>query len=252
MKRDGHSLTDLPWTALERSVSVLVPLGSTEQHGHHLPLNTDTTIATAVAHAVAGRLSGRKPSSVILVAPPINYGASGEHQDFPGTISIGNKALRFQLIQLVRSLSTWAGRIVIINAHGGNLKTLVGAVSQLINERHNVSWAACATEERDAHAGHIETSLMLHLAPDLVDMSRAERGNITPLDQLLPAIIDSGVAHVSPSGVLGDPTAASAEEGARIFASMVEDVAARIECNRPGPSGCLQRSEVSYADSSAV
>jgi creatinine amidohydrolase len=220
---------------------VLVPLGSIEQHGHHLPLDTDTTIATAVAHAVARRLSHGQADG-FLVAPPISYGASGEHKDFPGTISIGD-ALRSQLIELVRSVSTWAGRIVIINAHGGNLVSLAGAVSQLIYERHNVSWASCGTEEQDAHAGHFETSLMLHLAPERVEMSLAQMGNANPLDQLLPLIIDSGVAQVSPSGVLGDPTSASAEQGGRYFASIVEDVATRIESNWPGPNGCLQRSE---------
>jgi mycofactocin precursor peptide peptidase len=250
-QRKAHSLSDLPWAAVERPASVLVPLGSTEQHGHHLPLSTDTTIATAVAHAVAGRLSHRPDWGLVLVAPPISYGASGEHQDFPGTISIGD-ALRVQLIELVRSVSTWAARIVIINAHGGNLRSLAGAVSQLINERHNVSWTPCGTQERDAHAGHFETSLMLHLAPDLVEMSRAQMGNTTPLEQLLPMIIDSGVAHVSRSGVLGDPTSASADQGALFFAAIVEDVATRIEFNRPGPNGCLQRPEGAFVKPSAV
>jgi creatinine amidohydrolase len=156
-------------------------------------------------------------------------------------MSIGNDALRFLLVELVRSLSTWAGRIVIINAHGGNLKSLAGAVSQLIYEQHDVAWAPCAIEEVDAHAGHTETSLMLHLARDLVDMSRAPKGNLTPVEELLPTIIDKGVARVSPSGVLGDPTTASPEEGARMLAWIVEDVCARMEHGRLGPNGCLQR-----------
>jgi mycofactocin precursor peptide peptidase len=236
-----YQLANLGWPVLPASPSVLVPLGSTEQHGPHLPLQTDTTIATAVANGVADRFRRNQPNRSVFVAPSIAYGASGEHQDFPGTMSIGNEALRFLLIELVRSLSTWAGRIVIINAHGGNLKSLTDAVSQLIFEEYKVAWAPCVVEEADAHAGHTETSLMLHLAPDLVDMSRAAKGNVTPIEDLLSTITGKGVAEFSPSGVLGDPTTASSKEGARLLAWLVEDVCARIELGQLEPNGCLRR-----------
>src|SRR4051794_27413330 len=94
---------------------VLVPVGSTEQHGPHLPLDTDTVIATAVAHGVAAELPGT------WVAPPISYGSSGEHQSFPGTASIGTEALTHVLVELARSMRTWASRVVFVNAHGGNV-----------------------------------------------------------------------------------------------------------------------------------
>ncbi len=230
---------------------VIVPLGSTEQHGPHLPVDTDTIIAVAVAQAVAGRLAGGARPTDVVVAPAIGYGASGEHQDFPGTISIGHRVLHLQLVELTRSLSTWAGRVVMINAHGGNLKALVEAVCQLIREGHDVCWTPCAAGGSDAHAGHVETSLVLHLAPHLVEMSRAGAGNVAPLEDLLPTLVARGVSGVSANGVLGDPTRASAADGARIFASVVDDVASRIVNNRPASDGCLQRSGAAGAESVA-
>jgi creatinine amidohydrolase len=229
---------------------VLVPLGSTEQHGPHLPLDTDTTIATAVAQAVAVRLQGNS----VLVAPAVAYGASGEHQDFPGTMSIGTEALELLLVELVRSLSHWAGRIVIVNGHGGNLRALAAAVARLRHEGHAVAWAPCTTAGADAHAGHAETSLMLHLAPHLVDLALAEPGNLAPLAELLPTLTAEGVAAVSPSGVLGDPTTASAEEGRRLFEQMTDDVTTRIRTGQADRTGRLLKPDAlgSLASGSGV
>jgi creatinine amidohydrolase len=202
----------------------LVPVGSFEQHGPHLPLDTDTTIAVAVAEGAAARLRHRHSAEPVLVAPPIVYAASGEHQSFPGTISIGNEVLRSILVELVRSLFTWCGRVVFVNAHGGNLQSLSGAVAQMRHEQYQVAWVPCGTENADAHAGFTETSLMLYLAPDLVDMAQAAAGNTAPIAELLPALVASGVAAVSLSGVLGDPSAATAAEGERVLRQMIEDV----------------------------
>jgi creatinine amidohydrolase len=233
-------LADLPWPALPPAATVLVPLGSTEQHGPHQPLHTDTTIATAVAEGAAVRLHDAVPSRRVLVAPAIPYGASGEHQGFPGTASIGHEALRSLLVELVRSLSVWAGRIVIVNGHGGNVATLAAAIARLRDEHHDVAWTACATEDMDAHAGHAETSLMLHLAPHLVRMEHAEAGNLAPLSDLMPLLTTKGVAAVSPSGVLGDPTTATAGEGRRLLARMADDVAQRVRHGRPDHHGLLR------------
>jgi mycofactocin system creatininase family protein len=205
---------------------VLVPVGSVEQHGPHLPLETDTIIATAVAIATAERLGGRVAG--VWVAPALTYGSSGEHQSFPGTCSIGTEALRFTVVELVRSLRTWATRVVLVNGHGGNLTAIRAAVEQLREEGHDVAWVACATEDVDLHAGRTETSLLLHLCPDKVRRDLAEVGDCRPLSQILPALRSGGVAAVSPSGVLGDPTGASAAEGAAALASMVDDILARV------------------------
>ena len=97
------------------SPSIMVPLGSTEQHGPHLPLDTDTRIATAVARGARAGLE-----EAWLVAPAIAYGASGEHQDFAGTISIGAEALTMLLVEYGRSAACWAQRLVFVNGHGGN------------------------------------------------------------------------------------------------------------------------------------
>jgi mycofactocin precursor peptide peptidase len=232
-------LAALPWAGLPERPMVLIPLGSMEQHGPHLPLDTDTAIASAVAHGTATRLRRRLPRAHVLVAPPIVYAASGEHQSFPGTMSIGTEALRFVLVELVRSVALWSGRIVFVNAHGGNLRCLSSAVGQLIEEGRDVAWVPCEPEDGDAHAGHTETSLMLHLAPDRVDMTRAEKGNTAPIRELLSSILAGGVAAVSPSGVLGDPTTATASEGARLLAALVADVAGRIEYGRTDAGGQL-------------
>ena len=193
---------------------VLVPVGSIEQHGPHLPLDTDTTIAVAVADRVASELPGS------WVAPAVSYGSSGEHQSFSGTASVGTEALTHQLVELVRSLRTWASRVVIVNAHGGNVTALKAS--------DELEWVPCATEDVDLHAGYTETSLMLHLRPESVRLDRAEVGNTQPLSQILPVMMTGGIAAVSPNGVLGDPTGASADEGERVLEAMVADVLRRL------------------------
>ncbi|AIY19191.1 mycofactocin biosynthesis peptidyl-dipeptidase MftE [Pimelobacter simplex] len=212
---------------LPAGATVLVPVGSIEQHGPHLPLDTDTVIATAVATEAARLLALRDHD--VVVAPALAYGSSGEHQDFAGTSSIGTDVLHQVVVELTRSMRTWAARVVLVNAHGGNLTALRGAVRQLTDEGHDVAWVACATEDVDLHAGRTETSLMLHLAPWHVRLDRAEPGNTGTLAELLPAMIAGGVKAVSPNGVLGDPTGASAEEGAVVLASMVGDVVAAVD-----------------------
>lgn len=210
----ARELASVVWTDLPARPVVVVPVGSTEQHGPHLPLETDTVIATNVSNRLAEELGG-------YVAPAIGIGASGEHQDFPGVASIGTEALRTVLVELIRSLSHWAGRVVLVNGHGGNQDAVTSAVEKLRAEGHNVEWVPCVAPG-DAHAGHTETSLMLHLAPWLVRPHRAEPGNTRPLAELLPELRQHGVRALSPNGVLGDPTGATAAEGAALFEQMVQ------------------------------
>jgi mycofactocin system creatininase family protein len=192
----------------------MVPLGSLEQHGPHLPLETDTIIATAVAHELARRCGG-------YLAPAVSFGASGEHQAFPGVISIGTPVLREMLIETAHSLSLWAGRILFVNAHGGNAAAITAAINQLRAEGREVGRVSCSGPG-DAHAGRTETSLLLHLAPSMVRLGRAEAGNLTPIQTLMPDLIAWGVRALSANGVLGDPAGASADEGRALFATMVE------------------------------
>lgn len=212
--------------SLPDRATVLVPVGSLEQHGPHLPLDTDTVIACAVVRKAAKALADS--GVMALVAPPLNYGSSGEHQDFPGTSSIGGEALQAVVIELVRSMRTWAHHVVFINAHGGNAPSLQRAVQQLRTEGHDVSWAACATETHDLHAGRTETSLMLHLAPWNVRLQHAEPGNTGTIEELLPLLVTDGVKSVSPNGVLGDPAGANSQEGSEILDAIVRDVVTAI------------------------
>lgn len=229
-----HGLGGLAWPDVPHRPTVLVPVGSTEQHGPHLPLDTDAAIATAVADALALRVQGQ-----VVVAPAVSYGSSGEHQSFAGTVSIGSEMLRLLIVELVRSLSTWAGRIVLINAHGGNVSALSEAVLQLNAERHNVAWLPCAVPDADLHAGRTETSLMLHLNPVAVRLERSVAGELRPIEELLPELIAGGVAAVSSSGVLGDPSGANAAEGIRLLDLMVQDAAHRVAAGALRRNGML-------------
>ena len=224
------TLGERVWPEIDGRPTLLVPVGSVEQHGPHLPLDTDTRIAAAVA--------ARAATGALLVAPPVAYGASGEHEGFAGTVSIGHEALRLLLVELGRSASRWAGRLVFVNGHGGNVSSLVEAVRLLRYEGRDAAWFACAAGG-DAHAGRTETSLMLALDPALVRPERTA-GNTAPLADLLPAMRAGGVAAVSPNGVLGDPAGASADEGERLLAAMSDALGAAITRWTPDPAGRLR------------
>lgn len=217
------------------SPSLIIPLGATEQHGPHLPLDTDTRIATAVAQAVAERLPGDW-----MLAPAISYGASGEHESFPGTVSIGTAVLRELLVEFGRSACNWASRLVFVNGHGGNVEAVAAATALLRHEGRDATWCPCTVVGGDAHAGHTETSVLLHISPNDVWVDERVPGNGAPLADLLPQLREGGVAAVSPVGVLGDPTTASAADGARLFAEMVETCVRRITDWTPDRGGMLQ------------
>ena len=230
-------LADATWPEAAGAALVLVPVGSIEQHGPHLPLDTDAVIAEAVARRVAELLG---PGVGAVVAPPLTYGASGEHQGFAGTSSIGTEVLHTVVVELTRSMRLWAGRVVFVNAHGGNARALQTAVARLLHEGHDTGWVACATEEVDAHAGRTETSLMLHLRPGSVRLDLAEAGNVQPLRDILDALVAGGVRAVSDNGVLGDPAGASAAEGERLVQAMAGDIVALIRSGTPDPKGHLR------------
>lgn len=221
------------------SPALVIPVGSTEQHGPHLPLDTDTRIATAVARGVAERLAQADHGSGWMLAPPIGYGASGEHESFPGTVSIGTSALRLLLVEFGRSAASWARRLVFVNGHGGNMEALAAAVALLRYEGRDVGWCSCGVKNADAHAGHTETSVLLHISPDDVAIDERVQGNSAPLADLLPAMRTGGVAAVSEVGVLGDPTNATAAEGARLLAEMVDGCIGRITRWTPDRDGML-------------
>jgi creatinine amidohydrolase len=208
------------WPDVPDAPLLVVPLGSIEQHGPHLPLGTDTAVAAAVAEAAAGRLDGA------LLAPALAYGASGEHEDFPGTVSLGTEALTGLLVEYGRSACRWAGRVLVVNGHGGNLDALLAAGAVLRREGRDVAWFPCSLPGGDAHAGRTETSLMLHVEPGTVRADRAAAGAIAPLAEILPRLRAEGVRAVSPNGVLGDPAGADACEGAELLTALADRLVA--------------------------
>ena len=204
------------WPEVERGPRrlLVVPAGSLEQHGPHLPLDTDTRIAVAVARrACAGRAG-------VALAPAFCVGASGEHAGFPGTLSIGTGALTTCLIELGRHASLHWPALLLVNGHGGNAAGVEAAVGRLRGEgRAAHAWHA-GLPEGDAHAGRFETSVMLALAPGAVRLDHARAGDTRPIGQLMPVLREQGVRAVSASGVLGDPAGASAAEGERLLARL--------------------------------
>ena len=201
----------------ERSGStLLIPLGSIEQHGPHLPLDTDVVIAEAIAAGVVAAA----PDAFVL-GPTIAVGAAGEHEGFAGTLSIGNDARASMLVELRRGLGPEFPVLAVVNAHGGNVEALTAARDLSTAEGRELRAWTIHTDGADAHAGRTETSLMLAIAPGAVRVDRMEAGATAPLRELLPELRADGVAGVSPSGVLGDPTGASAEEGAEVLVELI-------------------------------
>ena len=216
-------LADRTWPEAERMAGhiLAVPVGSTEQHGPHLPLSTDTDVATALATELARRRRD------VVVAPPLPYGASGEHAAFPGTLSIGHEALELLLIELGRSASLSFRAMLLVVGHGGNALAVSRAVRRLRYEgRRVLAWSP--RWRGDAHAGRTETSVQLALDPARVRLDRAEPGAVEDLATLMPALREHGVRAVSPNGVLGDPAEATAEHGHDLLRRAADDLESTV------------------------
>lgn len=209
------------WPEVKSESHLLIPLGSTEQHGPHLPFDTDVRIAVAVASGAATQLDA-------VVAPALPYGASGEHAGFAGTLSIGTDVLQMVIVELVRSASLTFASITLVNGHGGNHQGVTAAVTQMRVEGHQVTAWSPRVPGGDAHAGRTETSLMLAIAPELVRLVAAEAGSTAPLVEIIDDLRAGGVAAVSPNGVLGDPAGATAAEGAELLATLTTDLITHV------------------------
>jgi creatinine amidohydrolase len=218
------------WPEVEATAKrclLAIPVGSLEQHGPHLPLDTDTHIATELTR----RLSGARTD--IMTAPPVAYGASGEHAAFAGTLLVNHAVLAELLVELIRSARASFAGVVLVSAHGGNHAGL-----SLVRERCRADgeavlvWPA-VVPGGDAHAGRTETSLMLAIDPAAVRMELAEAGCTDPLEVLMPRLRAEGVRPISSNGVLGDPTGASAAEGESLLAAMTAELVDAVDTRWP-------------------
>jgi len=228
----AHSTTGDVSSVTPSGPVLLVPLGSIEQHGPHLPLNTDAVIAERWAQATAPLVGNA------VVAPTMAYGSSGEHQSFAGTLSIGTPVLTSVLIELVRSAAHSFAATVFMCGHGGNMRAVQTAVETMRIQGHRTTalfptWNAGSLpdglDHLDLHAGRVETSLMLYLAPDLVRLDRAEAGNEGDIVDLIEPMKQHGVGAVSPNGVLGNPAGASASEGRMLLEDLVSRNVVRVD-----------------------
>jgi creatinine amidohydrolase len=228
---------------------VVVPTGSIEQHGPHLPLDTDSFLCTRVAEAAAARAREGGP---VLVTPTACFGSSEHHMAFPGTLTLRPETFRHVVADLCTSLARHGlRRQLIVNGHGGNTALLAAGVQQLGFEApvHVLAvdyWTFARTviadvRESDSggmgHACEFETSLMLHLRPESVRRERITREIVEPryAAERFDLFEGSGVtAHwktneLSRSGVMGAPDLASAEKGRRLFEACAHGLASLIE-----------------------
>jgi creatinine amidohydrolase/Fe(II)-dependent formamide hydrolase-like protein len=243
----SHILARMSWPeAKERFKKVdvaLLPVGAIEQHGPHLPLDTDAFDADYLARRVA---EGCKPPRP-LVLPPIHYGVSYHHEDFSGTLSVGPDTLS----RMVHEIGLCAARhgirkLVIINGHGGNGPALHFA-AQMINrdsqiftcvetgETSDADISSIAETLNDVHAGEIETSTALAVRPELVRLDAARKHVPRFTSRYLNFSSKRSVgwyshtAKISRTGVLGDPTRASSDKGRRMWEVMIKNLIEFIE-----------------------
>ena len=246
-KKRNFILGELTWTeASDRFKEVdiaLLPVGALEQHGPHLPLDTDAFDAGYLAEKVAEACTNPKP----LVLPLISYGVSYHHEDFPGTISINNDTLTKIVYDIGMSAAhNGITKLVIINGHGGNIPSLKFAAQMINRDAHifttvdsgdtsDVDLEKLCETPNDVHAGEIETSTSLAIRPELVNMSKAKKFVPKFSSHYLDFTTNRSVEwfartlKISPTGILGDPTKASAEKGKKMWEVMIKNLVELVE-----------------------
>lgn len=240
-------LADLTWPEAGerlREVDVaLLPVGATEQHGPHLPLDVDAYDAAWLCREVATSCNPPRP----LVLPAIPYGVSYHHDDFAGTLSVSPETLARLVVDVGMSAARHGvTKLVIVNGHGGNSPALQFA-AQMINrdariftcvdsgETSDSEVERLAETPNDVHAGEIETSTTLALRPGCVRMELARPSVPSFSSEYLDFTSTKGVVwfartkRISPDGVLGDPTHASGEKGRRMWDLIVDNLVRLVE-----------------------
>ena len=245
----------LSWAEIGEAIdsgksTVIVVAASIEQHGPHLPTNCDAVYGTEMAVRAARRLGNA------LVAPAIRPGCSQHHMGFAGTITLPPETFVSTVVAYLRSLAA-AGfkRVVLTSSHGGNFQPLSDALPILEEVTADMDmvllpvldldkWVAALRYIPDRHglvqrvpvfAGDlIETSVMLALRPETVDMSRVEVGYLGDFD-VAASFEDGGLKRLSANGILGDPRQASAELGAKIMDHLTEYLLSAIAAGERRP-----------------
>jgi creatinine amidohydrolase len=239
--------------ALTADSIIVIPTGAIEHHGAHLPLSTDALLAETYATAAVQR--GAAEGLDIWILPTLTYTKSDEHHWAPGTVWLSWETLMATLVDIGRSIAnTPARKLVFMNGHGGN-GALLQVANRELRRRFGLSTFTMSAGIQRAgsggadgadelglgiHAGHGETSLVLHVRPDLVDMTKAERNipeHIAEMEYIgfnnKPVSFGWMSDDFGPSGVIGDPTGATAEAGAALFEeSVTRSLAALHEINR--------------------
>lgn len=222
---------------LAPSALLVMPIGSTEQHGPHLVTGTDAHLATIFAERAAER--AKRPEDIVI-APTLAYGASHHHLPFGGTLSLGTHTLGLLLEDLLGSAaSTGFRRLFIVNTHGGNTVTCSAAAAEAARAHGLVAATALTTDlvdpatidgPRHGHAGVFETSLMLALDPDTVrvDKLRPSPGGAARIRRRGLVVAEPG-RWEELDGFTDDPQSASVERGERALAACVEALAAAFE-----------------------
>jgi creatinine amidohydrolase len=245
-------LADCPTTEAATHIAdaeiALLPVGATEQHGPHLPLGTDTRVATAVAT--------RLQRDDVVVLPTVPVGVSDHHRQFAGTLSVSPETFGAYVRETVESLAAHGLRkVVVVNGHGGNDDALRRVARALRTEERAfvVPWNWWANRDTDhetlfgrthvGHAGTAETSVVRTLAPDLVDVDAladadAGAGDVWGV-HVAGAMVMDDATDFSDNGVVGVPSAGSAAAGERLLDGAVTDLDALCEWLVDRPFGSL-------------
>ncbi|WP_201289660.1 creatininase family protein [Halobaculum saliterrae] len=249
---DVHRLADMTWreveAALEETRTMLLPVGSTEQHGLHMPLGVDVYMPEAVAERVARRTG-------CLLAPPIWYGVSPHHTFKPGTFTVRSETFQHYVRDVCVSAGDWGvENVLLVNGHYLVQDPELDVVVRELTTEHDMrafhvplvsgfedAATAVRTSEVSFHASEFETSMMLELFPDLVDMDRAE--SVDPPDDALPmtdydaygdnrvgwALSADRMDDLTDTGNLGDATVATREKGEAMVEDVVNDVTQLVD-----------------------
>lgn len=225
--------------------TIVLPFGSFEQHGRHMPIGTDAMLGDEFGRRVAEALDA-------FLGPTLRVGCADHHLPWAGTMSISEETLIATAVDYCRSVARHGfRRIILLPTHGGNFRaigiaaercadlegtTVISAVSDFnkdVLDEGTIGVSAkygIPAEQAGAHAGEWETSMMLHLAPDLVRMDEAVEGYVGDMAEAVNHILTAGTLQdISPTGIMGDPRPASAERGEPYLAALTNMVLANIE-----------------------